>query len=222
MAEITIPGMFLTGDHSSRPAANAVGAGALYSCSDHDLIYQSDGSSWTTWATLGSSGTGLSNLFVGTPIHPQCTEDSVGPNTNNGAWYIRSRVDADITVDTAVLNILTSTGNIDIGIFEDNAGTPGTLLGSTGSTASPGTGERSIALAAPVALTGGVIYYIGLAVSLAGFRCTGEAGAASHPFGGGWHLHGTLGSGAFPLASNPAAITWEGSARGMPAILFTA
>lgn len=57
MAAITIPGMFLTGDHASRPAANAVGKGALYSCTDHDLIYQSDGSTWTTWATLGGSGT---------------------------------------------------------------------------------------------------------------------------------------------------------------------
>lgn len=53
MATITIPGMFLTGDHASRPAASAVGKGSIYSCSTHSLIYQSDGSSWTTWATLG-------------------------------------------------------------------------------------------------------------------------------------------------------------------------
>ena len=53
MATITIPGMFLTGDHASRPAAGDVGSGSLYSCTDHDLIYQSDGSSWTTWATAG-------------------------------------------------------------------------------------------------------------------------------------------------------------------------
>lgn len=58
MADITIPGMFLSGDHASRPAANAVGGGALYACSDHALIYQSDGSAWSTWATLGSAGGG--------------------------------------------------------------------------------------------------------------------------------------------------------------------
>lgn len=52
MAEITIPGMFLTGDHASRPAATAVGGGSIYSCTDHDLLYQSDGAAWTTWATL--------------------------------------------------------------------------------------------------------------------------------------------------------------------------
>lgn len=53
MATITIPGMFLTGDHASRPAANAVGSGSIYSCSTHSLLYQSDGSTWSTWATLG-------------------------------------------------------------------------------------------------------------------------------------------------------------------------
>lgn len=54
----TVPGILLTGDHASRPAANAsgLGVGSLYSCTDHDLIYQTDGSSWSTWATLGSSG----------------------------------------------------------------------------------------------------------------------------------------------------------------------
>lgn len=41
------------GDHASRPAATAVGHGTLYSCSDHNLVYQSDGATWSTWATLG-------------------------------------------------------------------------------------------------------------------------------------------------------------------------
>jgi hypothetical protein len=56
MATITIPGMFLTGDHASRPAATAVGTGSIYSCTTHSLIYQSDGATWSTWATLGSTG----------------------------------------------------------------------------------------------------------------------------------------------------------------------
>lgn len=45
----------LDGDHASRPAANTVPTGSLYACSDHGLIYQSDGSAWATWATLGGS-----------------------------------------------------------------------------------------------------------------------------------------------------------------------
>lgn len=43
----------LEGDHASRPAATAVPAGTLYACSDHGLIYQSDGATWATWASLG-------------------------------------------------------------------------------------------------------------------------------------------------------------------------
>lgn len=46
-----------TGDHASRPAAGDVPEGTLYSCTDHDLIYQSDGASWSTWATVGGGGT---------------------------------------------------------------------------------------------------------------------------------------------------------------------
>jgi len=43
--------LILSGDHASRPAAADVPEGTIYSCSDHDLVYQSDGSStWTTWA----------------------------------------------------------------------------------------------------------------------------------------------------------------------------
>lgn len=57
---ITIPGMFLTGTHAARPAASAVGKGSLYACSDHKLIYQSDGSSWTTW--LDATGTGSASV----------------------------------------------------------------------------------------------------------------------------------------------------------------
>jgi hypothetical protein len=42
----------LVGDHASRPAAGSAPEGGLYSCTDHDLIYQTDGSSWSTWADL--------------------------------------------------------------------------------------------------------------------------------------------------------------------------
>ncbi len=51
----TLPVVLGTGIHSARPAASAVGAGGLYSCTEHSLVYQTDGSSWTTWATLGGT-----------------------------------------------------------------------------------------------------------------------------------------------------------------------
>lgn len=52
----TLDGILLTGAHGSRPAANAsgLGKGSLYSCTTHGLVYQTNGSSWSTWATLGS------------------------------------------------------------------------------------------------------------------------------------------------------------------------
>lgn len=43
------------GSHASRPTATTVANGTLYSCTDHDLIYRSDGSTWSTWATVGGA-----------------------------------------------------------------------------------------------------------------------------------------------------------------------
>lgn len=46
--------VLLVDTHANRPDATTVPDGTLFSCEDHDLIYQSDGSTWSTWATLGS------------------------------------------------------------------------------------------------------------------------------------------------------------------------
>lgn len=54
----TLPVLLATGIHASRPAASAVGKGGLYSCTTHGLLYQTDGSSWATWATLGAAASG--------------------------------------------------------------------------------------------------------------------------------------------------------------------
>jgi hypothetical protein len=56
-AKATLPIVLQTGIHSARPAAADVGKGGLYSCTTHSLVYQTDGSSWTTWATLGGAYT---------------------------------------------------------------------------------------------------------------------------------------------------------------------
>lgn len=53
-------GHLLDGTHAARPAFGSVPEGTLYACTDHALIYQSDGvAAWSTWATLG--GTGMTN-----------------------------------------------------------------------------------------------------------------------------------------------------------------
>jgi hypothetical protein len=86
MAEITIPGMFLTGDHASRPAANAVGEGSLYACSDHTKVYQSDGSTWSDWFTAaaasGASALTLIDTQTVTGSDAPITFSSI-PNTFN-------------------------------------------------------------------------------------------------------------------------------------------
>lgn len=46
---------YQNGVHGSRPAASA--GCILYACSTHSLIYRSDGSSWATWMTIGSTST---------------------------------------------------------------------------------------------------------------------------------------------------------------------
>lgn len=81
MATITVPGMFLTGTHAGRPAANTVGKGSVYSCSDHGLIYQSDGSSWTTWFSSAGAAASLGSWSTYTPTW---TATSVNPAIGNG------------------------------------------------------------------------------------------------------------------------------------------
>ncbi len=51
----TVAGVFQSGTHSARPAANAVGGGTIYFCSTHGLVYQSDGSSWSTIFSPGAA-----------------------------------------------------------------------------------------------------------------------------------------------------------------------
>lgn len=52
----TVSGIHLSGTHAARPGAAGPPAGTLYSCTTDSLIYRTDGTSWSTWATLGSVG----------------------------------------------------------------------------------------------------------------------------------------------------------------------
>jgi len=52
----TLPVLLQTGNHAGRPAASAVGSGALYNCTTHGLVYQQLAGSWGTWLTLPSAG----------------------------------------------------------------------------------------------------------------------------------------------------------------------
>lgn len=57
----TVSGILLSGTHAARPAASSPPTGSVYSCSDHALIYVTNGSAWSTWATLGTAG-GITSL----------------------------------------------------------------------------------------------------------------------------------------------------------------
>lgn len=70
MATSTVPAVLGAGTHSARPAATAVATGAIYFCSTHGLVYQSDGSSWST--VLNPSG------LTGGSFTAQCILDGGG------------------------------------------------------------------------------------------------------------------------------------------------
>lgn len=105
MATITAPGMFSSGDHASRPAANAVGVGALYACSDHALIYQSDGSSWSIWADLTGTATALG---AWTSYTPTWTATSVNPTLGNATLTAKYK---ELDSKTLALSIYLSFGS---------------------------------------------------------------------------------------------------------------
>lgn len=75
MATTRFADHLLTGTHASRPAATAVPAGTLYSCTDHSLIYQSDGTSWSTYATLGGATGTAGGVLAGTYPNPGFAAD---------------------------------------------------------------------------------------------------------------------------------------------------
>lgn len=57
MTDTTLPGVILKGVAASRPAANAVASGTIYSATDTGAITQSDGvSTWSAFATIPIAG----------------------------------------------------------------------------------------------------------------------------------------------------------------------
>lgn len=77
------------GTHAARPAATAVAAGTKYSCSDHNLIYHSDGAVWTTWAN--ASG-----------VDAEAVRDAIGAALVAGTGATITVNDAGDTITIAV------------------------------------------------------------------------------------------------------------------------
>lgn len=72
----------LTGNHAGRPSASSVPDGTLYSCTTHNLVYQSTSGTWGTWLTAVGSGA-LDDLSDVTITSPATGEALV---YNGSAW----------------------------------------------------------------------------------------------------------------------------------------
>lgn len=146
MAATTLPGILLTGIHSARPAANAVGTGTLYSCTTHALIYQSDGSTWSTWANV--AGTGFAN--------PMTTQDDVivGGASGTPGRLAKGSDGQVLTVDPTTHHLVWATPSAG---FSNPMTTKGDLIvGDTGGAAiRKAVGSDGQVLTADAASTGG-------------------------------------------------------------------
>lgn len=86
------------------------------------------------------------------------TPNSAQTTVANTAYTLAITVPVACTITKVAVYIGTSSGNIDVGIYNSS----GTRLGSSGSVASPGTGSRLISLSSSVDLTPG-FYYLAVA-----------------------------------------------------------
>lgn len=68
---------YQSGTHAARPAATS--GCILYACTDHTLIYRSDGSTWATWASLTGTPLGAWTTFT-----PTWTTTGTAPAIGNG------------------------------------------------------------------------------------------------------------------------------------------
>ena len=96
----------------------------------------------------------LAGFFV--PINHEGTGANLGFAANE-AWASRFIVPGPFAVTTVEIEIVTSAGNIDVGLFSDAAGATPTLtrVWSRGAIASPGSGDQSISISggSPTSLT---------------------------------------------------------------------
>lgn len=108
--------------HANRPAAAAVPTGTLYSCSDHGLIYQSDGAAWNTWATLGSSAASPVELIVA------ASDETTAITTGTAKITFRMPYAMTVTGVRASLSTATATGTVTVDINEGGSSILSTKL----------------------------------------------------------------------------------------------
>lgn len=133
----TVSGIHLSGNHASRPAANTVPDGSLYSCSTHSLLYKGDyvGNSWSTWATLGGTETlpatiidAKGDLIVGTAAD---TAARLAVGTNGHVLTADSAQSGGVKWAASGASTLTTKGDIltyDTGAARLGVGSDGQVL----------------------------------------------------------------------------------------------
>ena len=103
----TLPGVLLSGVHSSRPAASAVASGTLYAETDTGQTYQSDGvSTWTAWGAVAGGGGGGVGALVLLEQHTASSSATLDFTTAISSTY------DDYLIE--VLNVLPVTNTVDL------------------------------------------------------------------------------------------------------------
>jgi len=130
---------------------------------------------------------------------------------NGAGSFFAFQVHRPITVSKAGLAIGTSSGHLDLGIYDAT----GHRLASTGSTASPGSGPATVNFTAPVTLVPGVWYYAAVVADNGTITWMGGGGSPNTqpdttPAAGFWLAT------VFPL---PTTITIPGTSLSVTPIL---
>lgn len=128
------------------------------------------GSANPVWAAAASGG--FTQKVVNVSFFGMTGNGSSGGAiANNDAFYMPIDVMGDMTITKISFYIQTSSGNIDVGLYNAS----GTKLVSAGSTSSPGTGVRTISVASTDISSGQ--HYLALAVDNTTFKWGQTTGA---------------------------------------------
>jgi hypothetical protein len=166
-------------------------------------------------AETGGSGVAFdTNDYVGT-VPPWCVNTAAGAPVANRMHYVKWLCKANVTVSAAKFRIGTSSGNMACAIY---SGDGSTLLGTTGSFATPAAGTRSQNLTGSVDLVAGSHYYLGGGFDNSTARVAGYDPIANSMVTTGQHLYVDVAT--FPPGAS-ISLGDETSDVVIPAIYFT-
>ena len=152
-------------------SAAGVAAAVPTGTSTHVLTSNGAGAAPTFQA---ASGGGFTQKIVNVSYFGMTGNGSSGGAiANNDAFYMPIDVMGDMTITKISLYIQTSSGNIDVGLYNSS----GTKLVSSGSTSSPGTGVRTITVASTDISAGQ--HYLAIAADNTTFKWGQTTGAAT-------------------------------------------